>query len=66
MLFTASGITAPAILRAAAQAARADEANIPYASAMSAGGQVGGQPLLYGDDRGGQGHSQLIIAMNII
>lgn len=35
MLSTARGITAPAILRAAAQAARAEEAKIPYASAMS-------------------------------
>lgn len=35
MLLTARGITAPAMLRAAAQAAKADEAKIPYASATS-------------------------------
>lgn len=35
MLSTASGITAPAILRAAAQAASAEEAKMPYASAIS-------------------------------
>lgn len=35
MLSTASGITAPAILRAAAHAASAEEAKIPYASATS-------------------------------
>lgn len=35
MLSTASGIMAPAILRAAAQAASAEEAKMPYASAIS-------------------------------
>lgn len=35
MLSTASGITAPAILRAAAHAASAEEAKMPYASAIS-------------------------------
>lgn len=68
MLSTAKGMTAPAILRAAAHAAKADDAKIPYASATSMIFHYVSSSKNAGLGLAGVfiGDSQLIMAMKII